>query len=50
MKHLQPLMEERRRQRAEYGNDYPDKPVSFLQRSIVISSLNYPTRMTSSAG
>ena len=39
MKHLQPLIEERRRQRAEYGDDYPDKPVSFLSISIAIPPL-----------
>jgi len=50
VKHLQPLIEERRRQRTEYGIDHPDKPVGFLPKSIVISSLSCPNRMTYSAG
>ena len=35
VKHLRPLIEERRRLRAEYGIEYPNKPVSFLQNQFL---------------
>jgi hypothetical protein len=34
VKHLGPIIEERKRKIEEYGMDYPDKPVSVLPGTI----------------